>query len=262
MTSLFPGMNPYLEAPDFWRGFHHHLSDEIVATLNATIGSKYFADVEVRTVFEENGVRISPSDIYPDAAVLEDISLPSLATTTTQIAVPVAPIQRTATISGPHKLRSVEVRETESGRLVTVIEILSPFNKRGRGLEEYREKRWRILASDLHLVELDFLRAGQRVAWEAIDPPIECDYLLLVNRGFQGSERRSGIWPIALNEKLPLCPIPLLPPDADAVVDLNDIMHQVNNRAAYARRIDYTQPVPPPALRPPMAEWLAEHLRT
>lgn len=46
----FPGMNPYLEDPNLWPGFHHLLADEIVAQLNAHIGPKYFADVEVRTV--------------------------------------------------------------------------------------------------------------------------------------------------------------------------------------------------------------------
>lgn len=32
------------------------------------------------------------------------------------------------------------------------------------------------------------------------------------------------------------------------------------HRAAYARRIDYTLPVPPPPLRPAMQRWLAVHL--
>src|SRR5262249_34433793 len=39
-------------------------------------------------------------------------------------------------------------------RLVTVIEILSPTNKRGDGYEEYRDKRERILRSTAHLMEI------------------------------------------------------------------------------------------------------------
>lgn len=64
-------MNPYLEALDVWRGFHLLLASEIVRALNPIIGPRYFAYVEVRTVFEEGIVTMSSSDAYPDAAVLE-----------------------------------------------------------------------------------------------------------------------------------------------------------------------------------------------
>jgi hypothetical protein len=176
------------------------------------------------------------------------------------VVIPAAPIQRTAIPREPYKLRTVEIRETDNRRLVTAIEILSPINKRGKGLKLYQKKRWRILQSDLHLVELDFLRAGQRVAWEVIDPPIECDYLVLVNRSDQNEERRSEIWPVLVNERLPLCPVPLLSPDPDAPLDLTDVMHRIYKAAAYGRWIDYTQPIPPPPLRPSMIEWIEERM--
>lgn len=260
MTTLpFPGMNPFLEAPDIWRGFHLLLAAEIVRELNPIIGPRYFAYVEIRTVFEEGIVAMSSSDIYPDAAVLELTPAPATSTILSTT-IPAAPVQRTAVPLEQYKLRTVEVRETKSKQLVTAIEILSPINKRGKGLEKYREKRWRILQSDLHLVELDFLRGGQRVAWEVIDPPIECDYLVLVNRSFQDEGRRSEIWPISVNEPLPLCPIPLLPPDPDAPLHLTEVIRHIYETAAYERWLDYTQPVPPPSLRPSMAEWLEERM--
>ena len=56
MSSPFPGMDPYLEAPEIWRGFHHSLADEIKAQLNTVLSPRYYADVEVRTVLEEVGV--------------------------------------------------------------------------------------------------------------------------------------------------------------------------------------------------------------
>ena len=71
---------------------------------------------------------------------------------------------------------------------------------------------------------------------------------------------RSEIWPVALDEPLPLCPVPLLPPDADVPLSLGEVLTQVYRRAAYARRIDYTLPVPPPPLRPAMQRWLTTHL--
>ena len=52
------------------------------------------------------------------------------------------------------------VSEVESGDVVTVIELLSPTNKRpGKGRRRYETKRLMILDSDTHLVEIDLIRA-------------------------------------------------------------------------------------------------------
>ena len=64
---------------------------------------------------------------------------------------------------------------------------------------------------------------------------------------------------------IPICrfarhSVPLLPPDADVPLALGEVLAQVYQRAAYARRIDYTLAVPPPPLRPAMQRWLAAHL--
>src|SRR5262249_25122522 len=51
-----------------------------------------------------------------------------------------------------------------SGQVVTVIEVLSPANKRsGEGRRSYMEKRDHVLGSQTNLVELDLLRAGERM---------------------------------------------------------------------------------------------------
>ncbi|MBI4788179.1 MAG: DUF4058 family protein [Chloroflexi bacterium] len=54
MASPFPGMDPYLEGSDYWPGFHHALAEEIRGRLNARIGPKYYAEVNVLTVFEDS----------------------------------------------------------------------------------------------------------------------------------------------------------------------------------------------------------------
>lgn len=38
MASPFPGMDPYLEAPDIWPDFHDRLATEISSDLNTTLG--------------------------------------------------------------------------------------------------------------------------------------------------------------------------------------------------------------------------------
>ena len=254
MASPFPGMDPYLEAPEIWHGFHHLLADEVMAQLNTKLSPKYYADVEVRIVLEE----ISSSAtqiIYPDTAVL-DVA-PQAGVTGTAVAIAPAPIKRTAALPEQFRLRTARVYVTETRTLVTSIEILSPVNKRGSGLQAYREKRRRLMQADVHLIELDLLRGGERPGWELQEPPIDADYLLLLNRASGDDARISEIWPVALTEPLPALPVPLLFPDPDILLDLSAALDNVYARAVYGRRIDYSQPIPPPELRPPIVAWLA-----
>src|SRR5262245_34226870 len=199
MSSPFPGMDPYLEAPEIWRGFHHSLADEIIAQLNARLSPRYYADVEVRTVLEKVGMATTKT-VDPDAT--GPVARPVMSSSTTAVAIPAAPIQRLAMLPEEHKLRTVQVRATATDTLVTAIEILSPVNKRGDGLHLYRAKRKSLLQTDVHLIELDLLRGGERPGWEVKEPPLVCEYIILVNRAFRGDIRRSEIWPVALDEPL------------------------------------------------------------
>ncbi len=256
MTSPFPGMDPYLESQTHWSGFHHLLADEIMAQLNAILSDKYYAELEIKTSLEEVGISRTHL-IYPDVAVLE-VEPSETAPSKSGGTVLPAPVQRVALPETHRRLRTIQVYLTDDKTLVTTLEILSPANKFGQGRLQYRQKRERILHSHVHLVELDFLRAGQRPGWEVIDPPLETDYVCLVNRADDSPARLSEIWPIALNEPLPMLPIPLLIPDPDIILNLGEVMPQIYRRAAYARRIDYSQPVPPPKLRPEIAAWLRQ----
>jgi hypothetical protein len=48
MPSPFPGMDPYLEAPDIWPDLHEALAGEIRAELNLLLPPPYYARLEVR----------------------------------------------------------------------------------------------------------------------------------------------------------------------------------------------------------------------
>lgn len=253
MPSPFPGMDPYLEDREHWRSFHHLLADEIMAQLNGILSERYYADVEVRTTLEEVSI-LTEHTVFPDTGVLE--VTPHAAVVAVMTAVPAAPIQRVAMPLEQIQLRAVRVYTTDTRKLVTSIEILSPINKRGEGLEIYRLKRNRLLRANVHMIEIDLLRSGQRPGWEVDDPPIDTDYILLVNRVQIDHDRISDIWPVALNLPLPPLPVPLLDPDPDIVLELGRAVSSIYERAAYARRIDYTRPVPPPELRTHIAVWL------
>ncbi len=261
MPSPFPGMDPYLEGRNIWAGFHHRLADELADRLNRHIGPKYYADVEVHTVVEDVSIATSKT-VYPDVGVAEPApSAPPVGLAVAEAIISPAPIRRLV-VAGQTKLRSVWVYVTETDELVTAIEILSPYNKRGEGLAAYRRKRSTLLNAPIHLVEIDLLRVGQRPGPEVDDPPLdEADYILLVNRNRDDDPRRiSEIWPVQLSEALPALPVPLLAPDPDVGLDLNAAIRAVYARAGYDWRLQYDQSVPPPRLRPEMADWLEQHL--
>lgn len=89
-------------------------------------------------------------------------------------------------------------------------------------------------------------------------PPLETDYVLLVNRAGTGDIRLSEIWPVALNEPLPLLPVPLFPSYPDVPLDLGAALESVYSRAGYDWRIDYKRAVPLPKLRAAMEGWLRQ----
>lgn len=259
-------MDPYLEDPEIWSGFHHRLADELAAQLNPQVGPKYYADIHAQTVSEEILVGTKPHTILPDTGVYQkaDSQIATLTRAAPRIngatiRVIDAPLQRPIHIPTQTKLRSVRIYVTDSGQLVTSIELLSPYNKRpGKGLEKYRSKRRKILQSPVHLIEIDLLRGGTRPGPEVETPAISEEYLLLLNRDPPHLQRISEIWPVALNDKLPLLPVPLLPPDEDVVIDLRTALDASYERAGYEWRIDYSKPIPPPDLRPEMAGWLTK----
>lgn len=260
MPSPFPGMDPYIENSEIWPGFHADLATAIKHALNRQLDPKYYADVEITSVPHDTEVEISQK-IRPDVSIFEPWDLaPEPAGVVTAVAIPEAPVVRLALPA--IKLRSVRVYRTDTSELVTTIEILSPFNKRPNsdGLVQYRLKRAQILASRVHLVEIDLLWSGERPGFELLDKPLDTDYILLVNRSRY--DRLSEIWPVALNEALPLIPIPLVPPDPPVVLDLNAAIREVYAGSRYERRIKYQLPVPPPALRPAMEPWVETLLAT
>ncbi|MCR4411716.1 MAG: DUF4058 family protein [Thermoguttaceae bacterium] len=67
------------------------------------------------------------------------------------------------------------------------------------------------------------------------------------------------IWPIALEQPLPVVPVPLLPEDPAVPLDLQRAFATVYDIFRYDELIDYSQP-PPGPLRPDQAAWVEEQL--
>ena len=256
MPSPFPGMNPYLEREGIWQDFHASFVPAMRDALSEQLRPRYVISVE-----EHVYVYAPPeSDRYfsgrPDVAVkrtqFEDTQLEA------DTAVLDAPshllLPERADISTEPYL---EIRDRDDELVITVIELLSPTNKRaGPHREQYLAKRQSYLAGNVHVIEIDLLRGGDRMPAE--DMP-GCDYCVIVRRAEQ--LRRAGCWPLRLRDPLPPIPVPLQAPDPDARLDLQGLLHLVYDRAGYRYRI-YNNP-PRPPLHPEDAKWaeavVAEH---
>jgi hypothetical protein len=226
-------MDPYLEGS---MNFHHQFSAEIARQLSPKLLPKYLAVMAERFVLDEpNGVAIATGTLYPDVGVYSTgkESPSSTAATSTQ-----APLRLATTVPEKVPHVSIEIRDAKNHRLVTAIEVLSPWNKRGRGRREYLAKRRRILLSSAHLMEIDLLHEGHRVPMR--HPLPDSPYFVLLSR----IEDRPfmEVWPIQLDLPLPTVPVPLLAGDADVPLNLQQAFTSIYDILGYGFDIDYKQP--------------------
>jgi hypothetical protein len=142
-------------------------------------------------------------------------------------------------------------------RVVTVIELLSPTNKKPGedGLDAYLEKRGEYLASNCNLVEIDLLRGGERLPMVGKLPP--GDYYVYVGRSHRKPPCQVIAWP--WRAELPAIPVPVLQEDADVTVKLQDVFRTVYEQSLYDRRLSYQGPLQPP-LTAQDAAWVQERL--
>lgn len=185
-----------------------------------------------------------------------DVLIPALAERAA-VAVATRPtIEAPAEVGLPvfdtESLSYLEIRDRDDNQLVTVVEPLSPTNKyAGPDREQYLAKPRRLQQGWVHFVEIDLLRGGPRMPWLGMP---ECDYCVVVSR-FE-TRPRAGIWPIRLRDRLPVIPIPLRHGDADAQVDLQQVLHYIHDAASYAYHIYSGSPEP--GLSPADAAWAAQ----
>jgi Protein of unknown function (DUF4058) len=102
-----------------------------------------------------------------------------------------------------------------TGRVITVVEVLSPKNKRsGEDRVKYDAKRQTVLNSTTHLIEIDLLRTGEA---KPMAGGVPSNYRILVSR----SDRRPAaeLHPLNLREPLPCFLLPLSSDDQEPVVE-------------------------------------------
>jgi Protein of unknown function (DUF4058) len=250
MPSPFPRVDPYLENPEFWSEVHNRL---IVATLAVSakqradhlsphLRPKYRVAIEKRVYDSEESVLVGIADV----AILPRATAIPPQSTVTLPARHKAPIQISVPIAEEIRESYLEIREIASGQVVTVIEILSPKNKRsGVGRTAYEKKRQQVLSSATHLVEIDLLRGGSQMPLLGTVPPM--NYYILVSKADQ--RPLADLYPFSLQEEIPIFAVPLSAKEAEPEVDLQVLLNEVYDRASLDLAIDYAKP-PVPNLAP------------
>ncbi|MBV8885078.1 MAG: DUF4058 family protein [Chroococcidiopsidaceae cyanobacterium CP_BM_RX_35] len=234
MPNPFPGMNPYFENPAFWSEVHHLLISILAETLNPQLLPHYRAAIEKR-VYQMSGEDILFIGI-PDVTVQRFRPATNSPSSSVAIAPPASPVSVTVPMPMEFREGYLEVRDTMTQVVVTVVELLSPTNKRpGEGRHQYQEKRQAVLGSNTHLVEIDLLRGGTPMPVMGSD--IRSDYRILVSRSQH--RPRADLYCFNLSEQIPLFPLPLRSPDTEPVIDLHSLLNQVYERAGYEVAIDY-----------------------
>ena len=243
--SPFPGMDPYLEG-DLWQEFHDRLANQISEQLIPRLQPKYVALLNKRYILNQAvfGIAALPAEriIYPDVHVARPPRLKETAEVVYGVTPPT--LEVVSPLPEEIPLLSVEIRDVAERRLVTVIEILSPVNKRGSGLRDYLDKRTALLQTSTHLLEFDLLRGGARIPFIGELPLTP--YYVFLSRFTR--RPRTEVWTVSLRDRLPTVPVPLLPPDPDVPLDLQAAVKACFDLVGYERLLDYTQPPPPPEL--------------
>ncbi len=226
MPSPFPGMDPYLEG-EMWVEFQHSFVHRISQQVMPLVRPKYVAFLAKRYCREPIVFEGSDKEARTVQPIMDDV--PVLA---------------------------IEIRDVAERRLVTLIEILSPVNKRGEGAREYAQRRLELMQTNTHLLEIDLLCQGRRI--QLLQEPPPAPYYLYLSR----AQRRpyTQVWALPLQRPLPTIPVPLLPPDPDVPLDLQAAMTDCFTLVGYEDLLDYSAK-PPAGLTEEEKTWVVEALQ-
>jgi hypothetical protein len=229
MPSPLPGMNPFLESAELWSEFHSRMIVAIADALNETVSQAYRVAVEKRVYLSQGEETILIG--IPDVSLTDS---PTAKADSTATAMVTEPMVVEVPIAEEVQERYLEIREAATGRVITVIELLSPKNKQaGIGRDTYLQKRQRIMMSQTHLVEIDLLRAGEPLP---IVGALPSHYRILVS--VSPDRPKAQLYAFNLRQAIPPISVPLAS-GTSVSLDLQVLLHQVYDRARFGMAIDY-----------------------
>lgn len=238
-------MDPFLEM--HWRDVHARLILYSANSIQRQLGDDLVARTEERLLVEvEDHLHRS---IYPDLHVA-DHGLLEPAEAAVHSSVSTALLVEEVAPS-PYKERFVEIIDPQGGRVITIVEFVSPSNKiDGEAREQYRQKQQECKDAGVNLVEIDLTRRGTRALLcpaDAVAEEWHTTYEACVWRAWWLKGRgRFELYRMPLDQPLPTIAIPLRPTDKDVILELQPIVNQAYEDGRYGRTIRYDRPCEPP----------------
>lgn len=255
-TNPFPGINPWMQHR--WTDVHStlitYIRDALAQTLSAEFrvsseeavnvvggaedGQRYYTDVGIRDVAKKFAPLTWELEEQGDVAVAEPMVVEKMHPTA----------------------RWVEISD-RAGRLITVIEVLSPSNK-AAGLEEYRAKINKLSNAGVSVVEIDLIRGGKHaVAVSESDLPDSKEErsIICVSRDKTPQRIICEVYLTPITRPLPGIRIPLRHGDTDAALAIQPLMDRCYAMGRYWQT-DYHTAADPP-LAQELSPWALEKLQ-
>jgi hypothetical protein len=215
-------MDPYLEDEPLWPVFHHQLVMCLYQILLPGLVDRYRARVGQRSYFTEQALF-------------------------------------TSVVREEHHEDYIEIRQRNDGRLITLVDLVSPPNKTSiTGRAAYLEKRQEGRSASANLVEIDLVLQGQPTLEYSRDDLPEWDYAVTVTRSTQ--PERYEIYTATLQKRLPRFRLPLAADDRDTVLDLHTAFTRCYDQGGFSAKIDYKRD-PTTTLDDEDRRWLDHLLR-
>lgn len=269
ISSPFPGMDPFLEINPRWEVFHGWFIREL-ARQSTGRARELGCEVDVeRSVYGRAPtgelVLLGEPDLLAQNAPAFGNPDRDRGGTAVALAEPRAIHE---VVLDPDEMETYKqeymvVRETgEWARVIAVVELLSFANKEGSYVPKYREKRSRFLSSMVHLMEIDFLRAGENPSRDLFPELPRTPYFIFVARK-SGMGRNEEGYPLRLQDPLPVVGLPLGPGRPDLPLDLAAAFrsaYDLSHRPSWQRSYQEGQ-VPGLPLDPPDQAWVREILQ-
>jgi hypothetical protein len=217
-------MDPYLEHPKLWPVFQHQLVACLYQILLPGLVDRYRARI---------GSRSYTSEMVLFTSILKE----------------------------EHTEEFIEVRNRTDGRLVTLLETVSPANKTtNEGRIAYLDKRKEALACRAGVVEIDLVLQGKPMLTYSRDGLPDYDFAVTVTR--PTAPDRYEIYTSTLQKRLPKFKVPLAADDRDALLDLQAAFARAFDLGNFAAQIDYKGSTPPDVpVSDDNKKWIADMLK-
>ena len=249
LTNPFPGHNPFIEQR--WGDFHTTFITGIKDEIQYKLPDQLRARVEETALVSEQGEQ--PIQTWPDVRIHEKPAPrhPSDrgGVAVMEPAVAGARASMPAVRQLPPDTRTerhiVIVDKTTGGRVVTAIEVVSPWNKWGRSRGRYTQRQTERLPADVSIVEIDLIRDGADVTL-ARRTPYEDSEHYHVSVWDAAKPEQVLYWGVTLSTPLPEIVIPLRSRDPELKLALQAVYDRCYEMGRYDD-VDFDKPLKPAA---------------